>query len=100
GEVVSLLGANGAGKSTFLSLLAGEIKLDAGLHPEDAISLNGAPLSSMNPARQALSRAVLPQKPGLGFDLDVAEVVGMGAYPFKSLSTQAVQALMGTALAQ
>lgn len=100
GEVVSLLGANGAGKSTFLSVLAGELKLGAGPHAQGSVHLNAAPLSSMNPARQALSRAVLPQKPGLGFDLDVDEVVAMGAYPFKGLSSQTVQALSRAALVQ
>ncbi|MBF6618413.1 heme ABC transporter ATP-binding protein [Pollutimonas thiosulfatoxidans] len=98
GEVVSLLGANGAGKSTLLSVLAGELYLEPGQHPEDAVSLNGMSLTGMSAARQALSRAVLPQKPGLGFDLEVAEVVAMGAYPFKELSTQAVQALSSAAL--
>ena len=42
-------------------------------------------LSGMAPARLARRRAVLPQKPGLGFDLGVAEVVAMGAYPFPEL---------------
>jgi len=98
GEVISLLGANGAGKSTLLSVLAGEIKLDAAAHPRAGVSLNGAPISAMSLSRQARSRAVLPQTPGLGFDLDVKEVVAMGAYPFRDLSAPAVQSLTHSAL--
>lgn len=93
GQVLSLLGANGAGKSTFLSALAGELKLDLPEHAEAAITLNGRALSSLSAAQQARSRTVLPQKPGLGFDLQVAEVVAMGAYPFPDLSVQDVGAL-------
>lgn len=98
GEVTSLLGANGAGKSTLLSVLAGEVKLDAAAHPGAEVSLNGVSISAMSLARQARSRSVLPQTPGLGFDLDVEEVVAMGAYPFRDLSTQAVQGLSRQAL--
>lgn len=94
GEVVSLLGANGAGKSTFLSVLAGELKLDAAQRAKDTIVLNGANLSNLSAAQQAQSRAVLPQKPGLAFDLQVSEVVAMGAYPFASLSASQVDELV------
>lgn len=79
GEVVGLLGANGAGKSTLLGALAAELRAGEG-----ALRLDGEDLSGMAPARLARRRAVLPQKPGLGFDLGVAEVVAMGAYPFPS----------------
>lgn len=98
GEVVSLLGANGAGKSTFLSVLAAELKLDAALHAKDAVVLNGQHLSDLSAAQQARSRAVLPQKPGLAFDLQVSEVVAMGAYPFAALSVREVDELAGMCL--
>jgi iron complex transport system ATP-binding protein len=98
GEVISLLGANGAGKSTLLSVLAGELKWVGAAHTGAGVILNGVPISRMSLARQARSRAVLPQSPGLGFDLDVAEVVAMGAYPFRHLSTQDVQGLSRQAL--
>lgn len=93
GEMVSLLGANGAGKSTFLSVMAAELKLDASLHAKDAVVLNGKNLSDLSAAQQARSRAVLPQKPGLAFDLQVSEVVAMGAYPFAALSVSQVEEL-------
>lgn len=96
GEVVSLLGANGAGKSTFLSVLAAELKLST---PE-AVLLNGQGLSTMSAVRQAQSRAVLPQKPGLAFDLLVSEVVAMGAYPFAGLSVCEVDELVAVSLAR
>lgn len=98
GEVVSLLGANGAGKSTFLSVLAAELQLDTALHAKDAVLLNGQNLSDLSTAQQARSRAVLPQKPGLAFDLQVAEVVAMGAYPFAALPAGEVDGLVAQSL--
>jgi len=90
GEVVSLLGANGAGKSTFLSVLAGEVKPDPGPDACSALLINARPLCTLSAAQQARSRAVLPQIPGLGFDLAVSEVLEMGAYPFRELSAEEV----------
>nr|WP_314365755.1 heme ABC transporter ATP-binding protein [uncultured Achromobacter sp.] len=93
GEVVGLLGANGAGKSTLLGALAAELSADAG-----QITLDGAPLAGMALGSQARRRAVLPQKPGLTFDLGVREVVAMGAYPFAELAPAEVDALVAHAL--
>ena len=93
GEVVGLLGANGAGKSTLLGALAAELSADAG-----QITLDGAPLAGMALRQQSRRRAVLPQKPGLTFDLGVREVVAMGAYPFAELAPAQVDALVAHAL--
>ena len=76
GQVIGVLGANGAGKSTLLAALAGELSPSAG-----RITLNGRPLSAWSAAELARCRAVLPQSPSLQFDLPVATVIGMGAYP-------------------
>lgn len=76
GQVIGVLGANGAGKSTLLAALAGELSPSAG-----SITLNGRPLSAWPAAELARCRAVLPQSPSLQFDLPVATVIGMGAYP-------------------
>jgi len=76
GQVIGVLGANGAGKSTLLAALAGELSPSAG-----RITLNGRPLSAWPAAELASRRAVLPQSPSLQFDLPVATVIGMGAYP-------------------
>ncbi|RZT39223.1 heme ABC transporter ATP-binding protein [Cupriavidus agavae] len=93
GEVLGVLGANGAGKSTLLGTFAGEIPAD-----DAALSLGGRPLQDWHVADLARTRAVLPQSPGLGFDLDVTEVVTMGAYPFPELGRPALDALIRRAL--
>lgn len=98
GEVFSLLGANGAGKSTLLSAFAGEIKPTRQAHQAYPVVLNGRALSDLSAAQQARCRTVLPQKPGLAFDLQVSEVVAMGAYPFPALSQGEVDALTWTTL--
>ncbi|MFY2641802.1 heme ABC transporter ATP-binding protein [Achromobacter insuavis] len=93
GEVVGLLGSNGAGKSTLLGALSAELGADGG-----SLTLDGRPLDAMPPREQARKRAVLPQKPGLTFDLGVREVVAMGAYPFPELSPAEVDELARQAL--
>lgn len=95
GEVLGVLGANGAGKSTLLCALAGELAARSG-----KVTLDGQALSAWTPARQARRRAVLPQTPGLSFDLGVQEVVAMGAYPFPSLSPAQVRTLGHDALSR
>ncbi|GJG94442.1 heme ABC transporter ATP-binding protein [Cupriavidus pauculus] len=89
GEVLGVLGANGAGKSTLLGTLAGELDCD-----NSAITLGNRPMHDWRVSDLARQRAVLPQTPGLGFDLAVTEVVAMGAYPFPELGTQALASLV------
>ncbi|MGB6242637.1 MAG: heme ABC transporter ATP-binding protein [Castellaniella sp.] len=96
GEVLSVLGANGAGKSTLLALLSGELKSDAG---SADICLNGRALSHLRAAQLARARAVLPQQSELAFDLDVQQVVAMGAYPFPEVDPQLVEHRVAEALA-
>ena len=93
GEVLGVLGANGAGKSTLLGTLAGEIAA-----PAPALTLHGRTLSDWPIHALARTRAVLPQSPGLSFDLDVTEVVTMGSYPFAELDRDALDALIRRAL--
>lgn len=85
GEVVGLLGANGAGKSSLLGVLAGDLSVQSGV-----VTLDAQPLAQVPVARQARRRSVLLQQPGLQFDLSVGEVVAMGAYPFAELSPRVV----------
>lgn len=76
GEVLGVLGANGAGKSTLLAALTGELPPAAG-----HVTLDDRPVGQWPMRELARRRAVLPQNPSLSFDLPVATVVGMGAYP-------------------
>ncbi len=87
GEVLGVLGANGAGKTSLLCTLAGELAPSAG-----QVHLDGRPLSAWRAKGLARRRAVLPQSPSLAFDLDVSAVVAMGAYPFPELSPAALDA--------
>lgn len=73
GEVVGLLGANGAGKSTFMRLLLGLLRPDAG-----RIELLGGA-----PTRDARRRVgYVPQGLGLYEDLTVAENLSFAARAF------------------
>lgn len=85
-EVVALLGANGAGKSTLMGALAGELRTSAG-----TIEFDGRNLTALSAAQQSRIRAVLPQKPGLGFEMSVTQVTAMGAYPFSQASPTQLQ---------
>lgn len=86
GEVLGVLGANGAGKSSLLAALAGELPARAG-----AVTLDDRPLGLWDVQALARRRAVLPQSPSLGFDLEVATVVGMGGYPHPMVSPKALR---------
>lgn len=100
GQVCSLLGANGAGKSTLLSVLAAELQPDAvdDDGPPGQVVLNGQAMGAWSAVALARTRMVLPQKPGLAFDLSVLEIVCMGAYPFPELAGDQVAALAVRAL--
>ncbi|QKJ66892.1 heme ABC transporter ATP-binding protein [Deefgea piscis] len=85
GEFTAILGANGAGKSTLLSLLSGELTPQHG-----HVRWAGQDVREFDSQQLARVRAVLPQNPGLGFNLSVDEVIAMGAYPFAELSPSTV----------
>ena len=95
GQLTASLGANGAGKSTLLNLLAGEIHPDRG-----QVVLDGQPLTALKTSELAQRRAVLPQQPGLRFNLAVREVIAMGAYPFAQLAPALVDSLLNQAVAK
>jgi rhamnose transport system ATP-binding protein len=81
GEVLALLGENGAGKSTCVKLLSGLYKPDQG-----EIILDGVPAELASPLdafRRGIS--VVHQHPGLFADLSVAENVFIGHMPVDKL---------------
>ncbi|HVU57587.1 MAG TPA: heme ABC transporter ATP-binding protein [Puia sp.] len=76
GGVTVLLGANGAGKSTFLRILSGEQSPQSG-----KVWWNDRPLHAMAPAELAKRRAVLTQHATIDLPFTVEEIVLMGRYP-------------------
>lgn len=77
GEVLALLGENGAGKSTCVKLLAG-------VHAptEGRVLIDGKPVAFRSPHdAQAAGVAVMHQHPGLFPDLSVAENIYIGHMP-------------------
>jgi ribose transport system ATP-binding protein len=74
GEVVALMGANGAGKSTFVKILTGAIRPDAG-----RVTIRGAEARVGSPAEARRSGLVpVYQEPSLIPDLDVADNLRLG----------------------
>lgn len=76
GEMIAVLGANGAGKSTMLKMLSGELKPTSG-----SVSLNGKALSSYRPEVLARKRAVMNQQNSVNMDFLCSQIVLMGRYP-------------------
>lgn len=77
GEVVALMGANGAGKSTFVKILTGALRPDTG-----HVRIRGAEARVGSPA-QARASGLVPvyQEPSLIPDLTVAQNLRLGATP-------------------
>lgn len=74
GEVLALLGENGAGKSTCVKLLAGVYRPDAG-----SLLINGEPVHFASPLEaQRAGIAVMHQHPGLFPDLSIGENLFIG----------------------
>lgn len=82
GEVLALLGENGAGKSTCVKLLAGVYRPDEG-----AVIIGGQPVEHWSPLEaQRRGIAVMHQHPGLFGDLTVFENIFVGHMPRRSLA--------------
>ena len=75
GEIVAVIGANGAGKSTFMNTLVGMVKRDSG-----TIMLDGAPLpqKSFQAVRSGL--ALVPEGRRIFAPLTVEENLEIGAF--------------------
>lgn len=76
GELVALIGANGAGKSSTLKALAGLLKPSAGRIDYDGTEITGKPAYHL--VRRGL--AMVPEGRGVFPRLTVAENLAMGAY--------------------
>ena len=79
GALHALVGPNGAGKSTLLRALAGDLEVQAG-----DITLAGVHLHQWRPDALARTRAFIPQRPEVGFDLSVTELLIIGRSPWAS----------------
>lgn len=77
GEICVILGANGAGKSTFLKAISGMVKPA----PDASISIDGTGISTMS-ANKIVEQgiALVPEGRGIFGDLSVAENLELGAY--------------------
>src|SRR5215468_3865207 len=76
GEAVGLLGANGAGKSTTLRAISGQVKLSKG-----AVTFDGVDLTSMPPYRiPELGIAHVPEGRQVFPEMTVQENLEIGAY--------------------
>ena len=83
GEVLALLGENGAGKSTCVKILAGVYAPDEG-----TVEIDGSPRTFASPLdAQAAGIAVMHQHPGLFPDLSIAENIFFGRFPTTAAGT-------------
>jgi len=76
GEILSLVGANGAGKTSLIKLFAGELQGTSG-----EVKFGDRTLSKIGLDMRARHIAFLPQKSGLEFPFRIREVIEMGRYP-------------------
>jgi len=80
GEVLALLGTNGAGKSTALKVAAGLVTADRGV-----VRLNGRTVTYATPEqRSRLGIHLLPGGRGTFGEMTVAENLDMGAFAYRS----------------
>ena len=84
GEIVALIGANGAGKSTTLKAISGLVPLSSG-----AIALNGRSLASLSPEQRVeLGIIHVPEGRRIFPRLTVDENLQVGAYPARARAAE------------
>lgn len=82
GEVLGILGANGTGKSTLLTVLAG-----LALPEQGQVLLDGQPLAALLPLTRAQHIGLLPQGDEGGYFGSVADYVALGRFPYGEAAT-------------
>jgi branched-chain amino acid transport system ATP-binding protein len=91
GEIITLIGANGAGKSTTLHAISNIIKKTSG-----SVSFNGVNISVMPPDRIVSAGLVqVPEGRRIFANLSVRDNLEMGAYSRSSLKSGERQAIRG-----
>jgi branched-chain amino acid transport system ATP-binding protein len=84
GEIVALIGANGAGKSTTLKAISGLVPLSSG-----AIALNGRSLAGLSPEQRVeLGIIHVPEGRRIFPRLTVDENLQVGAYPARARAAE------------
>ena len=78
GEVLALVGPNGTGKSTLLSIVAGDLDPHRG-----TVTVLGRPVRDWRLQALARERAVLTQEQRISFPFPVHDVVEMGRAPWR-----------------
>ena len=86
GEILALLGANGAGKSSLIAAIAGEVAGHTG-----RIDFDGAPVASYSLQDIAERRALNATEPALPFSMSVEDYVALGR-PFDTPDATAIDA--------
>lgn len=76
GEVLAILGSNGAGKSSLIKILSGQLKQSKG-----TVGIGGRLLTEWGAGDLARIRAVLEQQTRLSLPFEVKDIVMMGRYP-------------------
>jgi branched-chain amino acid transport system ATP-binding protein len=86
GEIVVMLGANGAGKSTFLRAIAGQIRKSNGA----VVLMDGADITHRPPHEIVETGiALVPEDRGIFADLTVQENLTLGAHPARARPREA-----------
>jgi branched-chain amino acid transport system ATP-binding protein len=86
GEIVVMLGANGAGKSTFLRAIAGQVPVREG----GSVSIDGTDISQRPPHEIVEAGvALVPEDRGVFADLTVHENLVLGAHPKRARPREA-----------
>ena len=83
GEFISILGANGSGKTTFFQCMQGLLTPDAG-----KIMVNGENIKQLSKKEIAQKIAVVPQESRNIFDYQVLDMVLMGVNPWLSFTEE------------